>query len=76
MLRKLSQTCRLTSNNVEKDRDEDFAANCEMKPQLETPLGGMFAEVDAANYGGALREQPLLGLRVGGLRLRLRTRPG
>ena len=47
-----------------------------MMPQPETPLGGMFAEVDAANYGGALREQPLLGLRVGGLRLRLRTRPG
>ena len=47
-----------------------------MMPQPETPLGGMFAEVDAANYGGALREQPLLELRVGGLKPRLRTRPG
>ena len=47
-----------------------------MMPQPETPLGGLFEGADVANYGGALREQPLLGLRVGGLRLQLRTRPG
>ena len=76
MLRWFLRTCRLTSNNVEKDRGEDFAANREKMPQPAKLLGGLFAEADAVNYDGALREQPQLGLRVGGLRLQLRTRLG